>query len=156
MQPPELLPIQSDEVFRFACNRQVSCFNDCCRDLNQVLTPYDVLQLKNYLNISSKTFIETYCLIYTGSTTGLPVASLRFDSDGNKLCPFVTPEGCRVYPARPSSCRLYPIARALRRRRTDGRCSQHFAVIREAHCKGFEERRTRSVHQWIEDQQLEP
>lgn len=155
MQPPELLPIEAKDAFRFACHCKVPCFNHCCRDLNQALTPYDVLQLKNFLNISSQDFIETHALVYTGSSTGLPVVSLRFGSDQGKQCPFVTPEGCRVYPARPSSCRLYPLARALRRSRTDGRISAHYAIIKEAHCRGFDVHKTQTVGQWIANQQLE-
>ena len=110
MRPPELHPIETEEVFQFACHRKVTCFNHCCRDLNQALTPYDVLRLKNHLNISSKEFLATYAMLYTGAATGLPVVSLRFGNDTHKPCPFVTVQGCRVYPARPSSCRIYPLA----------------------------------------------
>jgi len=155
MQAPELLPIEPEEVFRFACHCKVSCFNHCCRDLNQALSPYDVLSLKNHLNVSSKDFIETYAMVYAGSTTGLPVASLRFANDTDKHCPFVTPQGCSVYPARPSSCRIYPLARALRRNRSDGRIREAYAIIREAHCRGFEEPGTQTVRQWVADQHLD-
>jgi Fe-S-cluster containining protein len=155
MQPPEMQPIETDEVFRFACHCRVPCFNHCCRDLNQALTPYDVLSLKNHLNISSKDFIATYAMVYTGSSTGLPVVSMRFGNDTDKHCPFVTPQGCSVYPARPSSCRIYPLARALRRNRSNGRMNVDYAIIREAHCCGFEESQTQTVRQWIADQQLD-
>jgi len=155
MQPPELQPIETEEVFRFACHSKVPCFNHCCRDLNQALTPYDVLRLKTYLNISSRDFLGTYAMVYTGSSTGLPVVSLRFDRETDRHCPFVTDRGCKVYPARPSSCRIYPLARALRRNRSDGRITEHYAVIREAHCRGFEEPGTQTIRQWIADQQLE-
>lgn len=155
MQSPELLPIEPHETFRFDCHCGVPCFNHCCRDLNQFLTPYDVLRLKNHLNVTSRQFTQTYAMIYTGPSTGLPVVSLRFDSDEQKHCPFVTAEGCSVYPARPSSCRIYPLARALKRNRSDGRISEHFAVIRESHCRGFEEPGTRTVREWLADQQLD-
>jgi uncharacterized protein len=155
MQMPELLPIEPEEAFRFACHGKISCFNHCCRDLNQALTPYDVLCLKNYLKVSSHEFIETYAMAYTGSSSGLPVVSLRFGHDQEKRCPFVTRQGCSVYAARPSSCRIYPLARGLRRDRSDGRISEHFAVVRESHCLGFAQPETRTVRQWIADQQLE-
>jgi Fe-S-cluster containining protein len=155
MPTPGLLPIEADEMFRFACHDKVSCFNHCCRDLNQALTPYDVLCLKNFLKISSRDFIQTYAILYTGASTGLPVVSLRFGDDEEKRCPFVTPEGCSVYAARPASCRIYPLARALRRDRTDGRLSEHFAVVRESHCHGFDQQETQTVHQWIVNQRLE-
>ena len=155
MQTPELFPIESDETFRFACHGKVPCFNHCCRDLNQVLTPYDVLCLKNYLKFSSREFIRSYALMYTGPSTGLPVVSLRFGNDEEKNCPFVTPTGCSVYAARPGSCRIYPLARALRRDRSDGRISEHFAMVREPHCRGFEQEGARTVRQWVADQGLD-
>jgi uncharacterized protein len=155
MQTPELLPIETQETFRFACHGKVSCFNLCCRDLNQALTPYDVLCLKNYLNVSSQEFIRTYAIMTTGPSTGLPVVSLRFGDDAEKRCPFVTPGGCSVYAARPSSCRIYPLARALRRDRSDGRISEHFAVVREPHCQGLGQQGTQTVRQWVADQGLE-
>lgn len=155
VQPSKLLPIDPEETFRFSCHPDVPCFNLCCRDLNQALTPYDVLRLKNHLSMSTAAFIQAHGILYTGSATGLPVASLRFDADKDRSCPFVTPAGCRVYAARPSSCRTYPVARALRRIRADGSISEHFAIIREPHCRGFEQGETRSVRQWMQDQQLE-
>ncbi len=156
MKTSRLIPIDPQETFRFACNRHVPCFNHCCRDLNQALTPYDVLRLKNHLNITTKSFIHTYTTLHTGTATGLPVASLRFTGNEGKNCPFVTPDGCRVYAARPSSCRAYPLARALRRTRSDGCISEHFAIIQEPHCKGFEQPGPRmSVAQWILDQELD-
>ena len=154
MQMPDLQPIEQNDTFRFACHCGVPCFNQCCRDLNQALTPYDVLRLKNHFKMSSRDFIQTYALIYTGQSTGLPVVSLRFSNDQEKNCPFVTPEGCRVYLDRPSSCRIYPLARALRRNRSDGKISEHFAVLREPHCLGFREPTGRTVRQWIDDQEL--
>jgi len=155
MRTPELLPIEKDETFRFTCHGKVPCFNHCCRDLNQALTPYDVLRLKNYLNVSSREFIQTYAVMFTGPSTGLPVVSLRFSDNEEKRCPFVTLEGCSVYAARPSSCRIYPLARALRRNRADGRVSEHFAVVREPHCRGFEQQGAQTVGEWVADQGLE-
>lgn len=155
MQTPEMLPLEPEETFQFACHGKVPCFNHCCRDLNQALTPYDVLCLKNYLNVTSRQFIQTYASVYTGPSTGLPVVSLRFGDDEEKRCPFVTPGGCSVYAARPASCRIYPLARALKRDRSDGRISEHFAVVREPHCRGFEQPETQTVRQWIEGQHLE-
>ena len=65
-----------------------------------------------------------------------------------------TPDGCRVYEDRPSSCRAYPVARAISRNRETGGITEHFAIIREAHCKGFSEEGTRTVREWIDGQGL--
>jgi Fe-S-cluster containining protein len=155
MKDPELTPIGINDAFGFACHKKVPCFNHCCTDLNQALTPYDVLRLKNHLNITAQKFLEKYTVIYTGPATGLPVASLRFTADEEKDCPFVTPQGCAVYEARPSSCRIYPLARALQRSRSDGKLTEHFAILKEPHCKGFEQEGSQTVHQWICRQELE-
>ena len=154
MRMPELTPLATEEAFRFTCHSRVPCFNHCCRDLNQALTPYDVLCLKRYLNLSTREFFESYAVVHAGSATGLPVASFRFSHDDARLCPFVTSEGCRVYSARPSSCRIYPLARALQRNRQDGRTQVHYALLREAHCRGFDESGVQTVRQWLADQQL--
>lgn len=154
MEDPQLIPIGLGDSFSFACHKKVPCFNHCCRDLNQALTPFDVVRLKKHLNMSAGQFLDTYAMVYTGPATGLPVASLRFSADREKNCPFVTPDGCRVYAARPSSCRIYPLARALQRSRQDGRLSEHYAVLREPHCKGFDQPGEQTVRQWISSQEL--
>lgn len=155
MKEPELIPIGMDDTFGFACHSKVPCFNHCCKDLNQALTPYDVVRLKHHLNITSQRFLEKYAVIYTGPATGLPVASLRFSADEEKNCPFVTPRGCVVYEARPSSCRIYPLARALRRSRIDGSVSEHYALFKEPHCRGFEQNASQTVRQWVSSQELD-
>ncbi len=155
MKEPELIPINPDDKFSFACHKNVPCFNHCCKDLNQALTPYDVVRLKNHLKITSTAFIERYATVYPGPATGLPVASLRFSAEMDNDCPFVTPDGCMVYAARPSSCRIYPLARALQRSRSDGRITEHYAVLKEDHCLGFEEAPRQTVRQWIAGQELE-
>lgn len=149
---PELIGLGPDEPFNFDCHPGVRCFNHCCQDLNQALTPFDVLQLRNHLDMPWSAFLNQYASLYIGEATGLPVVSLRFSSAQQKHCPFVTPHGCSVYDARPTSCRLYPLARALQRSRKDGLISEHFALIKEPHCKGFESRCSFTPQQWIECQ----
>lgn len=156
MTTPQLTPVAMDETFQFGCHSDVACFNECCQNLNQALTPYDVLRLKQHLNLSAEAFIKQYAFLYIGPTTGLPVVSLRFGEGGKGRCPFVSKSGCRVYPARPASCRIYPLARALHRSRADGRLSEHYAMLREPHCLGFEQKSTQTVRQWIDSQELAP
>ena len=150
---PVLIAIGPDEPFQFRCGPGVACFNQCCRDLNQALTPYDVLRLRTHLNLSWDQFHEKHVALFAGPSTGLPVATLRFQNDQEKKCPFVTSEGCSVYAARPTSCRLYPVARAIQRSREDGRVTEHFALIKEPHCLGFKSGPEQTVRQWLESQQ---
>ena len=150
----ELTPLALDDTFRFACHNKVGCFNQCCRDLNQALTPYDVVRLKNHLNMSTRTFLSRFARIRTGPATGLPVASLRFSDQADRQCPFVTRHGCSVYTHRPASCRIYPLVRMLRRSRSNGRLIEQFALLKEPHCRGFDQQQTQTVRQWIADQEL--
>lgn len=149
-----IVPVLPDDRFRFDCSNEVPCFNACCRDLNQFLTPYDILRLKNHLGLTSGTFLEKYTLQHIGPETGLPVVTLKPISDADLQCPFVTPDGCRVYANRPSSCRIYPVARAISRSRETGRITEHFAIIKEPHCLGFQRDKSQTVSEWMRSQEV--
>jgi len=151
---PEMSPLLPGESFCFACSPDVPCFNECCRDLNQFLTPYDILRLKNSLGLSSGDFLQRYTVSYIGPETGLPVVSLKQDQTDNLKCPFVRTTGCSVYADRPSSCRMYPVARALSRSRETGVTTEHFALIREPHCRGFVDAEKKTAEKWLEEQGL--
>ena len=148
-------PIHADETFCFSCHPNVPCFNECCRDLNQFLMPYDVLRLKNHLKMKSGDFLDQYVAMNIGPSTGLPVASLIPADKTERVCPFVTPKGCAVYEDRPSSCRMYPLARAVTRSRETGKMTAHYALVKESHCRGFENGKPRSPLDWIAGQGLE-
>jgi uncharacterized protein len=156
MHESEIIEIQPDETFHFDCNDRIRCFNDCCRDLNQLLTPYDILRLKNNLGLSSSDFLDQYTQRHTGPQTGLPIVSLEPQSPIHRLCPFLTPSGCSVYVDRPSSCRMYPVIRSVARSGPTGETIIRYMLIQEPHCKGFESSRSRNVSEWIDDQELIP
>jgi Fe-S-cluster containining protein len=149
-----LSPIESDCSFQFECSPKVACFNECCRDLVQALTPYDVLRLRRGLGLPSGRFLEQYTRRHTGPGSGLPVVTLLPADTDTRICPFVTSSGCRVYPHRPASCRTYPLVRALRRSRTAGVVEESFLVLREPHCLGFAEARKQTASQWMADQEI--
>ena len=156
MSEEQLVPLGYDESFRFSCTRQVLCFNACCRDLNQFLTPYDILRLKGHLEISSEEFLAKYTMQHVGPQTGLPVVSLKGVPDRDWACPFVAPEGCSVYENRPSSCRSYPLTRLALRNRETGRIEEHYFLMKEPHCLGFDQPVRQSVAEWVEVQGLAP
>jgi Fe-S-cluster containining protein len=151
-----MIPLSATDTFHFSCTKTISCFNECCRDLNQFLTPYDILRLKNHLGLSSALFLERYTTEHVGPESGLPVLSLRSGPPPARKCPFVTPAGCRVYANRPSSCRTYPLVRLASRSRETGQISEHFMILQEPHCHGFEQLKTQTVREWIANQELEP
>lgn len=151
----DMIPVLLTDPMPFACGPDRACFNDCCRDLNQVLTPYDVLRLKTHLDMPSQVFLQTYTIRRAGPESGFPVVTFSFDPSREYACPFVTEAGCSVYPDRPASCRLYPLARAISRSRKTGEIQEYYALIEESHCKGFDDHHTRTVGQWLTGQDVE-
>jgi Fe-S-cluster containining protein len=149
---PDITPLTRQESFCFACHPKVPCFNECCRDLNQFLTPYDILRLKNHLGLPAGQFLEQFTSQHIGPESGLPIITLKPADQQDLTCPFVTPQGCSVYENRPSSCRTYPLMRGLARSRRTGRMTEQFMVLKEPHCRGFDTAKTITVQQWIEDQ----
>ena len=151
---PDLTPISSQESFCFSCSPDVPCFNECCRDLNQFLTPYDILRLKNHLGLPSGNFLREYTSVHIGPESGLPIVTLKPRDPRKLICPFVTDSGCRVYENRPSSCRTYPLMRAVARSRSTGEMTAQYVVLRESHCLGFERGQAHTPRQWTDEQGL--
>lgn len=151
----EMIPLSANDTFRFSCSAQVPCFNECCRDLNQFLTPYDILRLKNRLGIPSGLFLERFTTQHTGPESGFPMVTLKTGHASELRCPFVTPQGCSVYEDRPSSCRTYPLARVASRSRETGKITEQYVLIKESHCLGFHQDKVWTAQEWIKDQGVE-
>lgn len=149
-----LRPIQ-DGVFRFACHPGVPCFTECCRDLNLMLTPYDILRLARHLGLSTSAFLDQYTDVVVAEGSPLPSVVLKMRENERRTCPFVLPGGCQVYPHRPSACRTYPLARASRKHRVHGTVLESFYLVVEDHCRGFDEPRTWTIAEWVENQGLD-
>ncbi|BBD06891.1 YkgJ family cysteine cluster protein [Desulfovibrio ferrophilus] len=149
---PEIEPGKS---FSFGCHPKVPCFNACCSALHLMLTPYDVLRLRRFLEQTSNDFIKNHAEVQLAPDTGLPLFRLRMCDDSRKSCPFVRKSGCSIYQDRPGACRTYPLGRATR---TDeqGNVCERFFLVREAHCRGFEETTDWTPSEWLKDQGLEP
>ena len=144
------------ESFSFACHPGVTCFTECCRDLNLGLTPYDLLRLRKALNLNSSELLDQYTIIKPNEHNGFPAVGLKMNEDERRTCPFVTLAGCRIYEDRPGACRIYPIGRASSRTQGQAGAREFFFVVKEAHCQGFQEPRPWTVTSWGEDQGLGP
>jgi Fe-S-cluster containining protein len=115
-QTLERLPgtrLEENDTFDFRCHPGVACFNRCCRNLNLFLYPYDVLRLKKRLGISSDQFLERHVDVVLREGSYFPEVLLRMSADAEKTCPFLTPEGCAVYPDRPDACRTFPLEQGV-------------------------------------------
>jgi Fe-S-cluster containining protein len=120
-----------------------------------VLTPYDVLRLKNRLNLSSEVFLERYAASYVDEKYGVPVVKLKMNKDETRQCPFVSPEGCVVYEDRPGACRLYPLGRAASKIYEGCRAGEYYFMVKESHCLGLNEKQKWTVQEWLKDQGLD-
>ena len=153
--PPEQLSLKSR--FRFECHKGVSCFTDCCRGIDIMLTPYDILTMRKRLGLTSEEFLAVYTTPRMLEKAGLPVVTLKLLDDERNSCPFVEDkEGCLIYEDRPSTCRYYPIGvGSLSYSGEKGERDEFFFTVKEAHCKGFEEDKEWTVAEWREDQGID-
>ena len=144
-----------DRKFRFTCRKDLPCFTRCCANLNLVLTPYDVLRLKNRLNLSSEVFLERYATSFVDEKYGVPVVKFKMNNDENRRCPLVSSDGCAVYEDRPGACRLYPLGRAASKIYEGHQAGEYYFMVKESHCLGLNEEQEWTVQEWITDQGLD-
>lgn len=149
-----------DSQIKFRCHPGVRCFTACCGGIKIVLTPYDILALTKRLGIPAHEFLEQYTQPTYLEKTDMPGVMIKLREDDNK-CPFVTPEGCTVYTDRPTACRYYPVgmadfheggSRDANGVEVESAEEKFFFVVREDHCKGFEEDKEWTVREWRADQ----
>lgn len=142
-----------DSPLQFECHPGVSCFTACCHNIKIVLTPNDILVLRNRLGIPAHEFITLYTEPTYLEKTDMPGVQIKLTED-KKACPFVTPEGCTVYEDRPTACRYYPVGMADFHEggSNDAAEDKFFFLVKEPHCKGFAEPKKWSIREWRADQ----
>jgi Fe-S-cluster containining protein len=150
---PVRLSIDSD--MKFECHTKVKCFTKCCRDIRIILTPYDIVRLKNRLGLSSEEFLAIYTEPQLLEKTDLPMVVLRLLDDDLKSCPFVKDSGCIVYDDRPTTCRYYPLGVASLSHKEGADDEGFYFLINEPHCLGFEEEQIMTVKEWRGDQGID-
>ncbi|MGC8595738.1 MAG: YkgJ family cysteine cluster protein [Candidatus Kryptoniota bacterium] len=143
-------PLNKLDTFSFRCYKGISCFNKCCADVNIFLTPYDVIRLKNNLGISSEEFLEKYCIVPIDARQQYPIVMLRMNSDEGKSCPFLCPDGCKVYKDRPWACRMFPIGSGSSKEGSE----EFFFIIEEPLCMGYYENKQWSIEEWMANQEV--
>lgn len=138
--------------FRFRCHKGISCFTMCCSKIDIMLTPYDIIVIKNRLKLSSSEFLDKYTYMIIDEKTSLPSVFLKMDKDYR--CPFVTAEGCSIYEHRPLNCRYYPVGHGIIKKVVDKSIinEEFYFFIKEDHCKGFLESDEWTIGDWLKDQ----
>lgn len=146
-EPRSTARMDEDHFFRFNCAPGLACFTLCCQDVNIILTPYDVLQLKNALSLTSSAFLEKHAIVLAKENQLIPLVFLKMREE-DKRCPFVTEQGCSVYDHRPWACRMFPLDMA-----DDGT----FRVIaEESRCRGLLAEDTWQIGEWLVEQGVVP
>lgn len=149
---PQLL--ENKDTIRFRCHKDVGCFNECCRNINITLTPYDLLRLKQRLGLSSSELLNQYTVPFELDAHGTPGVKLK-PVNGGTACQFMGDEGCSVYEDRPTSCRYYPLGLLSLRKKGKSTDEQGFALVKEQHCLGHNEDRTLTIKEYREEQGVE-
>lgn len=145
--------IEAEASFRFDCHPGISCFTECCRELELALSPYDVIRLRRSLAIGAQDFLDQYAIVEFSPDDDYPKVYLAMIDDGRASCPMVEASGCRVYQDRPAACRTYPVGRGTSFDH-QGQVREQFLMVTEAHCQGFSEEREQTVTEWQSDQEL--
>jgi uncharacterized protein len=149
---PNQLP--GDAVIQFRCHKDIDCFNACCKNIDIMLTPYDILRLKQRLGITSTEFLRLYTEPFEFGKNS--VAGVKYKpKEGTTECQFVTDEGCSVYEDRPTACRYYPVGLLSTRRQDENFDRASYALVKEDHCHGHFEDRKLTIDEYRAEQGLE-
>ncbi|MBU4276221.1 MAG: YkgJ family cysteine cluster protein [Proteobacteria bacterium] len=140
------------EPFRFACRPGLACFNTCCRDKRLPLLPYDFLRLRRALELPAVQVLTDYVELEADPVSGWPALRIKLTDQG--VCPFVTDEGCSVYPHRPTCCRVYPLARAVRPGGPGREPREIFLRQETPGCLGWDQPEELDAAAWVEQQGL--
>lgn len=138
--------------FSFHCHEALSCFNQCCRNLNLFLYPYDIIRLSKALGLTADDFLERFVDVVMRDSNHFPDVLLRMAENEERTCPFLTDANCSVYPDRPGTCRTFPVETGM----------LYDAHTRKSHpvhfyrppdfCLGRHEKRSWTVDAWSRDQ----
>ena len=159
-EPKPFSPVQPvalglAERFRFRCHKGIPCFNKCCENTDILLTPYDVVRLKNRLDLSSREFLDRYTRDCELDAHGTPGVKLGH-KEGSRACVFLGAEGCGVYEDRPAACRYYALGLMSMRRKDSSTDEDSYFVVKEDHCLGHLEPHEQTVGEYRREQGLEP
>ncbi len=144
--------LSENEPFHFECRPDLACFNQCCRNLNLFLYPYDVLRLKSRLRLSADQFIEEYTDVILRPGNHFPDILLRMTPNKEQTCPFLTDKGCSVYTDRPYACRTFPTEHGVHINEETGEQTPVNLFRAPDFCLGQNEEKPQLVDEWLKDQ----
>jgi Fe-S-cluster containining protein len=152
---PEGMEPLEKSVFQFRCGPDVPCYMQCCRKLDLILYPYDIIRLKNRLNITSEEFMRRHTRLGPSSHPFFPAVMLLMAENEEHTCPFLDNNGCTVYEDRPTACRTYPLERAVDRTPGSGGPKEFYFMTSHSYCLGHRETKEWTVKTWVKDQKIQ-
>ncbi len=93
---PEQLGLESR--FKFKCHKGVSCFTECCRGIDIMLTPYDILTIRKKLDIDSEKFLSIFTTPQLLEKADMPVKFLLRDENLVLMDQYLTNGKSRTIP----------------------------------------------------------
>ncbi|MBU0673618.1 MAG: YkgJ family cysteine cluster protein [Proteobacteria bacterium] len=155
--PSNIMPakLTRDSNLKFRCHPGVSCFTACCGNVNIFLTPYDILRIRRALNLTADEFLLRFTTPVFLEKTDMPGVKIHLDAEGR--CPFVTDEGCTIYPHRPTTCRYYPVGMSFFHGAAEegSGAEEFYFLVKESHCKGHDEAQMMTIREWRQDQGID-
>jgi Fe-S-cluster containining protein len=139
-----------DSRFTFQCQPDLPCFNQCCQTPTVILSPYDLLRLKQALGITSTALRQRYTRQEIEPNSNLPLVFIDAYRSPEGGCPFLGEHGCTVYEDRPAACRLFPLT--MGSRLTPDGVQDHYFCRRLDYCRGFDAGAEWTVASWMADQ----
>ncbi len=151
-----LVPVQLglDDKFQFRCHKGIACFNKCCENIDILLTPYDIVRLKNRFGLTAREFIDRYTVDCQMDGHGMPGLKLR-TREGSTACINLTPDGCGVYADRPAACRYYALGMVSMRRKDSPVDEDSYFAVKEDHCLGHNEPYVQTIRDYRREQGIE-
>jgi uncharacterized protein len=145
--PIEPVQLGGGDTFQFRCRKGIPCFNQCCQNIDIMLTPYDVLRLKRRFDLSSREWIDRDTRDFQMDGHAMPGLKLRTKAGSNE-CIYLTPEGCSVYEDRPAACRYYALGQLTMRQKGSAQEEDSYFLVKEEHCLGHFEAQTQTVDEY--------
>ena len=156
MKSVDTVRLSTNSKFKFKCHKNIDCFTKCCSNIQIMLTPYDIIRLKNRLKLSSGEFLNDHTYVEIEEKSNYPFVFLKMNEDKDRKCSFVTEAGCSIYDDRPANCRYYPIGQASLKKKDDTIneliTEEFYFFVKEDHCLGFNEDREWTIGEWRDDQ----
>ena len=152
--PVKPVQLSLDTEIQFDCHPGISCFNECCRNIDIQITPYDIVRLKNRLGMTSSDFVNRCTVPFEMDAHGMPGLKMATKPD-TRACVFLSEEGCTVYEDRPAACRYYAVGSMGVRKKDTSDVEDMYFLVKESHCKGHDEPRKLTVREYRRDQGVE-